>query len=211
MSANSKFGRNYELAIQNAGPLPLLVTLPFTIEIDITRHSLSSANTCNIKIYNLSALNRNNLLFNAYNYGTFRLVQLKAGYGSSLTNIFTGNIFEAWSVREKVNFITNINCYDGGFAFVNGDININFLAGTPRQTVIETIMNLVPNVTFGAAGLFSGVLMKDESYSGNPAQILYEMTGGAFFIDKGKSYVLKLQTLWRGLGLLPLSMQIQAY
>lgn len=186
-----KFGRNYELKVETISGDTLTIALPFTVEIDITRNTLSSANVCQIRLYNLSELNRNQIFFNAFNQSKFRSILLKAGYGTNLSTIFTGNISQAWSVREGVNFITQIECYDGGFAFVNGNVDIAFPAGTPLQTVITTIMNQLPGVSVGAVGNFAGFLNRGNTYSGNPAQLLFEITGGAFYIDNGKAYALQ--------------------
>lgn len=186
-----KFGRNYKCSIQTQDGNTLEVTLPFTIEFDITRNTLTSANVCQIRLYNLSAQNRNQIFFNSSNVGTNRTVELKAGYGSNLATVFSGNISEAWSLREGTNFITQIECFDGGFAFVNGNnVSVTFPAGTPFLTVIQTLMGKLPNVTIGAIGNYPGVLLRSNTYSGNAAQLLFEITGGGFFIDNGKAYAL---------------------
>lgn len=186
-----KFGRNYELKVETLSGSTLTIGLPFTCEFDITRNTLSSANVCQVRLYNLSELNRNQIYFNAFNQSKFRSIILKAGYGDTLTTVFTGNISQAWSVREGVNFITQIECYDGGFAFVNGNVDIAFPAGTPLTTVIATLMAQLPNISIGAIGNFTGVLNRGNTYSGNPAQLLFELTGGAFFVDNGKAYALQ--------------------
>jgi hypothetical protein len=185
-----KFGRNYELYIQTQAGDVLVVKLPFTIEFDITRNTLTSANVCQIRIYNLSLINRNQIRFNVSNYGQFRSVLLRAGYGTNLATIFSGNISQAWSVREGVNFITQIECYDGGFAFVNGVTNQQFPAGVPQETVIRSLASSLPNVKMGAIGSYPGVLSRGNTYSGNTANILSELTGGGFFVDNGKANAL---------------------
>ncbi len=192
-----KFGRNYHLKIGVASGTPIEITLPFTIEFDITRNTLTSANVCQIRIYNLSAVNRNQIRFNASDYGQFRAIELRAGYGqTNLPIIFTGNISQAWSVREGVNFITQIECYDGGFAFVNGKISQPFAAGTTYRSAIKGMAETLPNVTVGAIGNFADLtgndkLVRGNSYSGNTMKILGEQTGGAAFIDLGRFNALK--------------------
>lgn len=188
-----KLGRNYELFIETDSGPGLFIGPPFTIEFDITRQTLASANVCQIRLYNLSEVNRNQIYFNALDQSNYRQIILKAGYGKNLNVIFTGNISAAWSVREGTNFISTIECYDGGFAFVNGTVNIPFVAGTPLKIVIETLIaSLKPmGIDRGAVGNFLGVLSRGNTYSGNPAQILFELTGGAFFIDNGKAYALQ--------------------
>lgn len=209
LSSNNgnKLGRVYQVFIQAIDGSMITVTQPVTIEFDITRNNLTSMNVCQIRLYNLAPERRNQLRFNGFNQGLYKTISLRAGYSTSggsttasnvastlntsLPAIFTGNISQASSVREGQDFITQIESFDGGFGFVNGDVNVSYPAGTPRQFVIEDLMSKIPNVTFGAAGIFPDVLMKKETYTGNPCQILYEMTGGAFFIDHERAYALK--------------------
>ncbi len=190
-----KFGRNYSLSVETGFGNTVTIAPPFTLELDITRNTMAGANVCHLRIYNLGVFTRESLAFNAFNQTEFRSLQLQAGYGSQLSTIFYGNVTQCWSVREKVNFITEIECYDGGFAIINAPTNwagASFDAGTPMQVVIETLMNALPNVTIGAIGDFSSLppLLKYTTYSGNPAKILFDITGGAFFIDNSKAFCL---------------------
>lgn len=189
--SNLKFNRNYELSVGADDGSLVVVKLPFTIEFDITRNTLTSANVCQLRIYNLSKLNRNRLRFNISNFGgPYRPVILKAGYGDNLATIFTGNVSQAWSQREGTNFVTQIECYDGGFAFVNGVTDKQFAAGTPQVQVIRSIAGDLPNVQIGAIGAYPGVLTRGNTYSGNTAALLTQLTGGGFFIDNGRANML---------------------
>lgn len=186
-----KFGRNYQLEVQMQTGELLVIGLPFTIEFDITRKTLGDANVGQVRIYNLSPLHREQIRFNVYEYGSYRQIRLKAGYGTSLTTIFQGNMNVAWSVREGVNFITQIECYDGGYAYVNGVTNRSFPAGTPKNVEIATIMQDLPHTTVGTIGpSYNGVLSRTNVYSGNTANILSDITGGGFFIDNGVANAL---------------------
>ncbi len=187
-----KFGRNYSLSIQTSAAGDFLtITLPFTVQFDITRNTLTSANVCQVRIYNLSEKNRNLLRFNVSDYGTFRGIELKAGYGNNLAEIFSGNISQAWSVREGTNFITQIECYDGGFAFNNGFTNTTFPAGTPRQTQISTLITSLPHVSVGVVSPNLEQTTRGNAVSGNTVSLLSgDLTGGSFFIDRGKGNVL---------------------
>ncbi len=190
-SSNLKFGRNFELRVGTEDDQILTVTLPFSIEFDITRNTLTSANVCQIRIYNLSKLNRNRLRFNISNFGgPYRPISLRAGYGDNLAEVFSGNVSQAWSIREGTNYVTQIECYDGGFAFVNGVTDRQFAAGTPQASVIRSLMGDLPNVKPGAVGAYTGVLSRGNTYSGNTASILTQLTGGGFFVDNGKANAL---------------------
>ncbi len=186
-----KFGRNYELEVQAFDGSLITIRLPFTIEFDITRNTLTSANVCQIRIYNLSEVNRNRIRRNVTSYGPpFQGVTLRAGYGDNTPVVFSGNITAAWSVREGVDFITQIECYDGGFAFVNGRVDAEFASGTTRQQVITELAKKLPHVELGVIGDYVGSLTRANAYSGNTTSILQSLTGGGFFIDSGKANAL---------------------
>lgn len=124
-------------------------------------------------------------------FGNYKSIQLKAGYGDNLTTIFQGNISQAWSVREGVDFITQIECFDGGFAFVNGTTNISFPAGTPDRTKIQTMMLNLPNVSPGVVGNYTGVSTRGNAYSGSTYDILGQLTGGGFFVDNEVAHAVQ--------------------
>ncbi len=186
-----KFNRNYILIVQNQNKIPVTITPPFTIEFDITRTVLNSANVANIRVYNLSAQTRNSLAFNIFNQQDYRVFQLYAGYGNNLALIFSGNITECWSVREGTNWITQIQCYDGGFVYNNTTSNLTFPAGTPNVIVIAALVaDLAPTVLPGVVTPILGETVRGKSYTGPTTQILGELTNGQFFIDLSTAYVL---------------------
>lgn len=192
----SKFGREYLLTIQtdDAGDT-IKINYPITLEFDINRKLFSSLNTGHFRIYNLSQLHRNQIRFSAWNVGTYRQIQLRAGYSTSLSLpalanlpvVFQGNITQASSMREGPNFITTIEALDGGFAFnnpsENGTALPTFPAGTPNQTIITTVADALPKTSLGAIGSFPGSSGTGASFIGPPQEILSQYTGGGFFID----------------------------
>lgn len=186
-----KFGRNYTLFIQGQSGDILEVTLPLTLEFDITRKLIGSANYGSFRIYNLDRFNRNELRFNMYNFGQFRSVKLYAGYGKNLALIFSGNIHEAWSVRENVNFITQVECFDAGFAYVNSPFTGTPGAGTDQIDIIKQIVNNMsnvdPNVSVGAiSNSYSSKISRANPQNGESTELIKDMVGNGFFIDNGK-------------------------
>lgn len=188
----AKFGRNYNLSIEKQNGSTLTVRPPFTVEFDITRNVLTSANVSSIRVYNLNENNRSQVRKNINDYGDLRLIRLEAGYGNNLPIVFEGNITQAWSVREGVNFITQLESFDGGFAFANAVTNTSFPSSTDQQSVIESLVaNLASSgVKLGAIGSFPGSLSRGAAYSGSTTSLLRELTGGRFYIDNGKAYAL---------------------
>lgn len=186
-----KLGRNYKLRIQTFFEGDFIeVEPPFTIDFSIARNILGSANTSRIFVYNLSESNRSRIRHDEFNFGVLQAIELQAGYGNNLATIFKGNIQMARSYREGVGFLTEIESYDGGFAFVNGLVNQSFPANTPNDTVIRTLFNYLPGVSPGVIGDIDGSIRRGNAYSGNTAEILNQLTGGGFFIDNGKANYL---------------------
>jgi hypothetical protein len=195
-----KFGRNYSLEVQGIDGSTITITLPFTIEFDIKRDTLTSANNCTFRIYNLSPKNRNLIRRNLNDWGDRRQIRFRGGYGQTLPLCFTGFITQAFSVREGVNFITQIEAFDAGFAFATGAaVTIpTFPKGTSRQDVTAGLIKALPGVDLGAVGpSVQGTLKRANSHVGNPIDVLrdlYPTTPSGvpqFFIDLGKGYVLK--------------------
>lgn len=186
-----KYNRNYILFIQKKDFTTLKVTPPFTIEFDIHRNSLSSANVASIRVYNLSPNNRSQIRKDQFDFGDLRTISLMAGYGDNLSLAFQGNISQAWSVREGNNMITQIESYDGGYAYVNAITNQSFPSGTPQESIIDSLAGSLPGVSVGAIGSFPGEISRGNSMSGSTTDLLRDISGGAFFIDNGKAHCLK--------------------
>lgn len=117
--------------------------------------------------------------------GDYRPVTFQAGYGGNISTIFTGSITSAWSVREGTNFITTIECFDGGYAFNNSQTNTTFPSGSSQENVIENLAGSLPNVQVGSIGTYPGSLSRDNALSGNTTDLLRDLTGNGFFIDNG--------------------------
>ena len=195
-----KINRNYLLRVQEQSGLFIEIERPFTVEFSIERKYLAANAQSVIRVFNLSQNNRNQIRKDQMDLTNLREVSLKAGYGTNIPLVFTGNISQAWSVRQGVNFITEIVCEDRGFASVNGITNTTFKAGTPRQSIIEALVDSLKNlgISRGVIGRYPGALVRGNSYNGNTIEILNELTGGGFFIDNGKAYCLGDNEVYTG-------------
>jgi hypothetical protein len=190
-----KLGRNYILTVQNSDGSDTVVDFskaPFTLEFDITRNTYSSTNVASIRVFNLKERTRNLLRKDVTNLYDNRRITLDAGYGTNLSTIFTGNVTQAWSVREGVNFISSMESFDGGFAFVTGRSDVGFPANTPLRSVLTRLVEDLPGIALGAIGdSFDGDIgPRGNSYSGNTRDLLASLSNGQFFVDSGKAYFL---------------------
>lgn len=199
--AQYKFGRNYALNVQTGGGSGSIIDLgstlvvkpPFTLTFDISRNVFTSTNTASIRVYNLSANHRAQIRKNVTDLGDYRAIQLLAGYGDNLSIAFDGTITNAWSVREGTNFITQIESFDGGFAFANAVSNTPFPIKTTQKEVIASLIGdlSIYGVKPGVIGTFNGPdLVRQNSYEGSTTNLLQQLTGGRFYIDNGKAYAL---------------------
>lgn len=187
----NKFGRNYQLGVTDEDGTVKNIALPFTVEFEIYRNSFSSANIGSFRIYNLAPMTRSNLRKDQYDFDTVRPIAFKAGYGNNLGLAFAGFITQAWSVREGVNTITQIECFDGGYAFQTSVTNLTLPEGTPYKptpglnepSVLGAMINNLPGVSIGAVGDYPGSLPRGNAYSGATTDLLQQITGQGFFID----------------------------
>lgn len=188
----NKFDRKYKLSVGLFGGGTLEIAPPFTIEFDIKRNTFSSANISSVRIHNLSQKNRRLIRKDVNQFGDVRQLVLSAGYGDNLPVVFKGQITQAWSVRESVDFITEIQCFDAGYAFQNATFNQNFPSGTSNTTIIDSMMTSLGSfgVTKGVIGGVSGTIGRGNAFAGNTSSIITELTGGGFFIDNGVANVL---------------------
>ncbi len=187
----AKFGRNYLLTIQDQSGFPYIVRPPFTIEFDVTRNLLSSANVASVRIYNLSKINRNRILKNQMDVGNIKTIQLRAGYGTNMPLILSGMVTQSWSVRQGNDFISQINAYDGGDAFSNEKLigpDGNFPANTPNKVMLQKLItSLAPyDVLPGSIGNYTGISARGKSFNGSTISAIKEIVGPqGFFIDNG--------------------------
>lgn len=205
MAGIIKYNRYYSLKIdflssltgQPGDSVPtgdsLTYTLPLTIEFETEHNSFASVNNLSLRIYNLNPDDRNKLRKNQLDWSHGMLITLDAGYENYHKVIFQGICSEAWSERDGTDFVTYIECFDGGFAVMGATYSGTFAAGTSRNTIIDTMMNSlgVYNVQYGARSNYQGSLGKDTSYSGFTTKLLDQETGGGFFIHNGNAYALQ--------------------
>lgn len=186
-----KFQRNYRLEITNPQGKKITINPPFTLMFALTRNTLASANRCSIKIYNLGKNTRSQIYKDRYSTTDYWKVSLRAGYGNSLKEVFAGNIYEANSTKEKVDWITTIDCFDGLDAIQNGFTARTVNQGTSTKEILKGIINDMPNVISGFFGSKAeGEAPRGQVLIGQSANILNEISEGNYFIDNETVNVL---------------------
>jgi hypothetical protein len=209
--ATRKFGRAYQMKFfygedtteppGPSNPVDVTITLglPFTVEFDIVRHDFSSCNEATFRVYNLSPANRRDTRVNPWDFGHYYGIEFRAGYlspgltAASLPVAFSGNVHEGFSVRQGVDFITELRCFDGGFAFQNSHAEITLAGGASNVSGIQSLMSGLQNygVTPGAIGNFPGSLIRGKPMTGAVQDLLAQETNDSWFVDLQKAYALR--------------------
>lgn len=186
-----KFQRNYQLDIITPRGKKITIKPPLTLVFNLTRNTLASANRCQLKIYNLGKNTRSQIYKDRYVTTEYWKISLRAGYGNSLKEVFSGNIYEANSTKQKTDWITSIDCFDGLDAIQNGFTAKTVSKQTSKIDVIKSIINDMPNVLAGVFGSAAeGEAPRGQVLMGQSSTVLSDVTEGQYFIDNETVNVL---------------------
>lgn len=193
----NKFNRQYQLKLETGDGRVVTISSPLTIEFNIVRNTLASANTASFSVKNLNPATRSNIYKDLYNVEEFRAIQFFAGYddlqeGARLPMLFNGTIKSAYNNRSagSVEFSTDIECFDGQLsAFDN--INLNVKKGTPLKDILKDVTNSMSDIgSFTVGNGLDQKTYRGTSLMGNPKDYLRNLSGKRFFIDSRGVYIL---------------------
>jgi hypothetical protein len=192
-----KFGKTFRLTIQVDGAgETVVIEYPLTIDFQIVRTMFSGANTGRFTIYNLSETTRNKIFHDRYDIYSYRGIVLEAGYQGQnpLPIIFKGNIQVAYSHRDRADWLTEINCFDGGLGMMTSQSSTAIPAGVSVGEAIRRLMPDLKNIVSGAVSTFAVKSERGTSLSGNTWTLVDEIAnnnGGMAFVDNETAHVLK--------------------
>lgn len=197
-----KFRRNYSLTVETNFSNQIVINPPFTVEFDVTTAFLSSRSNMTIRVMQLGATRRDAIRKDFYDWQDIRNVTFQAGYGPkslsqiqglanpTLPTLFTGQITQAWSVRDGTTWVTTIEAHVGVLASTDDDFNDSFIEGTPIRKVIIEVGKTLSGIAMGGVGNYPNVLTRGHTLSGSAIEIIQKYSGNGFYINKGKFYVL---------------------
>jgi hypothetical protein len=199
-SFRGKFNRQYVLKIET-GPNEYVEInskdSPLTLEFTIVRNNLAAANTATLVVHNLSPSNRAKIVKDIcdINFETQRAVQLFAGYNDGETAIlplvFNGIIRRAYSERNMVDFVTQIEASDSQAAMVTGNVSVTLPPGLKTSDLIEKLVKLLPGVESSTIGKkFIEGTKRATPVVGNPMQILNQLTNNGLYFENQNAYAL---------------------
>lgn len=187
-----KFQRVFELTVQGQTFTHQLST-PLTLSLDVKRDTLASANTGRFVLYNLKETTRRDIFHDRYDTLNYKQIQLKAGYSTdkTLPIIFQGNVQVAGSRREGPNWITELECFDGGFGMINGQAAVTKPAGWNARDLFKSLVGGMPNVSLNAVGQIENQSTRGITVVGNAWDGVQSVIGEDFaFIDNERVNIL---------------------
>jgi hypothetical protein len=191
-----KFGRIYSMTIQVSETQTVVVEYPLTLEFSITRNTLASANQATFRLKNLKADTRTQIYHDRFDTGHYRGIILRAGYEkeSPLPVIFQGNIQQASSYRQGVDWITEIEAFDGGYGIQNGQVSQTVPAGWSLPQIIKQVLSTLPHTGIGQIGDLSQQNSRGITLMGNSWDVTNRIAIGQntnAFIDSEVANLLK--------------------
>lgn len=194
-SKAQKWLRHYVLKVETVTKEVLTIEYPLTLEFDVQRKNLATANTANITITNLGPINRQKVYKDSFDISTYLLIELYAGYQNDkitmLPLIFKGFVKSSYTERSGGDFKTHFECQDGAAAQAMGFVSKTNSAGTSLKDTLKDLVKELPKIDGSTIGNISGEISKRANVLfGNPAEHLKTITDSKFYIDNNVCYVL---------------------
>ena len=164
-----RFNRNYELVI-GEDTQAVIIKPPLNIAFDVLKSVAGGLNKANITISNLKESNRLRIVKDTEEQKRI-VVVLKVGYQDSLQTIFQGTVETGKNKREGVNFLSELQCLDGGF-----DFKYSFTSKTvkSKDLAVNELLKDMPNTKKGKVTDLE-ILARPKVLLGNTYKILEDM------------------------------------
>ena len=188
-----KFIRNYEIRITTPDGYAITIKPPVSCQIEVEQSVKgSSISNASVTITNLAPNTRARLGKDKFTLVDYWQIIILAGYEKTLIEIFRGNIQEGFSYKEKTEWRTKLECYDGAYQVQNGFMAETFTKDNSiKRMVIQSIKNL-PQLLEGVLGspASDAAPARGRVIIGNPYNEIQKMTDGQAFIAGETLYVL---------------------
>lgn len=187
-----KFNRKYRLTIElNDGGEAIIIEPPLTIDFNVSRGAFSQLNSMSLLIYNLSEKSRRRIFQDRYRLDVHRRIILEAGYGDSLTTLFIGTIYQAFTTRTGSEIITNITSRDGWFDVSQTRTDKTFAAGITFKELLQEMASDFSDITTGAIGGDDITFQRPVTVEGNTYNSINMLTRNNAFVDLQRLNVLQ--------------------
>lgn len=179
--------RNYQLTV-GVGSQAVIIRPPFRISFSVDKSVEVGLNKAKIRVWGLSQATRLKLIKDEWSQDYFP-IELQIGYQDKLELLFRGSVRKGEFNREGADFISTMDCFDGGVDVVNGFTNT---VATTKKDVILSALGDMPNTTLGKVSK-EGDLVRPRVMIGNSSSLIAGQLeeGEEFFIDNEQLFVIK--------------------
>lgn len=192
---SNKFIRKYKLVYtvpltkDEPDSIEITIEYPLTCEFDIVRNTHSTSNVATFKLYNLAPDTREKIFQDKYNIYRHCFVDFYAGYGDELTLCFTGKVMQAYSEKQGVDVITEIQALDNDI--IQSYSLHKFSKGTEKKEVAKALISDFDNLSIGAIGNLEGTLSNNLIVDDKTIVALNKLTGNHVIVDLGQVNILQ--------------------
>jgi len=184
-----RFNRDFALEVQPVNGPAIEVVPPMRVAFDASKAVSGGLNKMIIRVYNLNEQHRLGLAKDAEDQTKRIPIQFSVGYVDMLRLLFKGTVHRGENYREGPDFVTELECLDGGYDFLN-----SFTSRTVKgkRKAIEAILGDMPNTTPGKL-TEQTPLLRPKVLVGAPGKLFDSLVdeGETWFIEDEKLYVVK--------------------
>lgn len=188
MAILSRFDRDYELTVQVSANRAVVIKPPLRISFSADKSISGGLNKLSVKIYNLKESNRLALVKDQEQIKAIP-ISFKVGYKGGLQLIFKGTVHKGQNSREGADLVTELECLDGGFDFLN-----SFTSKTVKgkTKVIDSVLEDMPNTGRGKITSLDNVT-RPKVLVGASAKLIDEIVGEneTWYIEDEKLFIIK--------------------
>lgn len=184
---SKRFQRNFELTIKGEGKT-VVVKPPMNIIFSVDKSIGGGLNKAKIQVPNLSESSRLAIVKDKEEKKRIPVV-LRIGYKDNLDVIFQGTLHRGSNDRSGSDFISTLECLDGGEDYLQG-----FTSKTidSKDILVDEILKDMPNTKKGKVTELPPIT-RPKVLLGNPYQVLQKslQPGEKLFIDNERLSIVK--------------------
>ena len=188
MALLSRFERDYELTVQVSSGEAVVVKPPMRVSFSANKSAVGGLNKLTANIYNLNPTHRLALAKDAEDPKRIAIA-FHVGYKDSMQLLFKGTVHRGTNTREGADFVTELECLDGGHDFLTG-----FTSATVKgkARAVDTVLADLPNIGKGKLTTLTDTT-RPIVLVGPPARLLDRLVGEdeSWYVDDEKLFVLK--------------------
>lgn len=179
--------RDYELSVFADGGA-ITVTPPFQIAFKCLKSIAGGLNRLDVDIKGLSESSRLAIVKDAEERKRIPVI-FRVGYEDRKETIFQGTLWKGSNDRQGPEFISSLQCLDGGEDYFNGFTSKTV---TDKNLAVDQVLADLPNTRRGKI-TEQATLTRPKVLVGNPIQLLkrYLQPGETLYIDNEQLFIIK--------------------